>query len=271
MSYTSVLLLLVISLVLVYSAAGLECRIYVSSSDGINNTSCWTGGVQTPCATIDLAIQGTTATDVRDNCSSITIVYLYPPGNDTIELQPVRNSVSIVGNMTLPVSIPDNNALSLNDCPSMSITPINERISCPTFDLDSDCKCDKFMFHVPIIDCNGATFDWVHNLHVCVSDSISQSTNCSYISSDNGYCDSDHGYYKLPSCYEHITGDLIELTLNISTLGPLQVNTVSKKLTEVHVTLKYNYNLYNYYYTILSLSLLLFFLYIHEHSLLFLF
>ena len=27
-----------------------------------------------------------------------------------------------------------------------------------------------------------------------------------------------------------------------------------KKLTEAHVTLKYNYNLYNYYYTILSLS-----------------
>ena len=230
MSYTSVLLLLVISLVLVYSAAGLECRIYVSSSDGINNTSCWTGGVQTPCATIDLAIQGTTATDVRDNCSSITIVYLYPPGNDTIELQAVRNSVSMVGNMTLPVSIPDNNALSLNDCPSMSIIPINERISCPTFDLDSDCNCDKFMFYVSITDCNGAVFPWVYDLHVCVSDSISQGINCSYISSDIEYCDSD---YELPSCYEHITGDPIELTLNISTLGPLQINTVSK----VNVTL----------------------------------
>lgn len=45
------------SLVLVYPAAGLECRIYVNSSNGINNTSCWTGGAQTPCATIDLAIQ----------------------------------------------------------------------------------------------------------------------------------------------------------------------------------------------------------------------
>ena len=236
MSYTSVLLLIVLSLVLVYSAAGLECRIYVSSSDGINNTSCWTGGVQTPCATIDLAIQGTIATDVRDNCSSITIVYLHPPGNDTleaIELQPVRNSVSMVGNMTLPVSIQDNNALSLNDCPSMSIIPINERISCPTFESDiSGCYCDKFIFSVSIIDCNGAAFDWVYDLHVCVSDSISQSINCSYISSDNKYC-ADYGFYELPSCYEHITGDPIELTLNISTLGPLQVNTVSK----VNVTL----------------------------------
>ena len=235
MSYTSVLLLLVISLVLVYSAAGLECRIYISSSDGINNTSCWTGGVQTPCATIDLAIQGTTATDVRDNCSSITIVYLYLPGNDTletIELQAVRNSVNMIGNMTLPVSIPDNNALS-NDCPSMSIAPINERISCATFDLDSGCNCDKLIFSVSVTDCNGAAFDWAYDLHVCVSDSISQSINCSYVSNDYKYCDLDHGCYKLPSCYEHITGDPIELTLNISTLGPLYINTVSK----VNVTL----------------------------------
>ena len=239
MFYTSVLLLLVISLVVVYSAAGLECRIYVSSSDGINNTSCWTGGVQTPCATIDLAIQGTTAIGVRDNCSSITIVYLYPPGNDTleaIELQPVRNSVSMVGNMTLPVSIPNNNAqLSVNDCPKIAIIPFNKNISCSAFyRQDSDCYCDQFMFHVSVIDCNGAAFDWIYDLHVCVSDSISQSINCSYISYDNGYCDPDYGYfYKLPSCYDNITGDPIELTLNISTLGPLQINTVSK----VNVTL----------------------------------
>ena len=236
MSYTSVLLLLVISLVLVYSAAGLECRIYVSSSDGINNTSCWTGGVQTPCATIDLAIQGTTATDVRDNCSSITIVYLHPPGNDTleaIELQAVRNSVSMVGNMTLPVSIPDNNALSLNDCPKIAIIPFNKNISCSAFYLqDSDCYCDQFRFYVSVIDCNGAVFPWVYDLHVCVSDSISQSIDCNYISYE--YCDSEYGYYyEIPSCYDNITGNPIELTLNISTLGPLQINTVSK----VNVTL----------------------------------
>uniref|UniRef100_A0A1X7U389 Uncharacterized protein n=1 Tax=Amphimedon queenslandica TaxID=400682 RepID=A0A1X7U389_AMPQE len=49
--------LLFLSPVLSAAAAG----IYVSSSDGINNTSCWTGGVQTPCATLDLAIQGASA------------------------------------------------------------------------------------------------------------------------------------------------------------------------------------------------------------------
>ena len=237
MSGTSVLLLFFISLVLVDSAAGLECRIYVSSSDGINNTSCWTGGVQTPCATIDLAIQGTTATGVRDNCSSVTIVYLYPPGNGTleaIELQPVWNSVSMIGNMTTlqPVSISDNNALLVNDCPNISVTPINENISCPTYESNSDCYCDKFMFTVSVTDCDGTAFHWVYDLHVCVSDSISQSIYCNYISNDDsGYCYTY--YHELPSCYDNITGDPIELTLNVSTLGPLQLNTVRK----VNVTL----------------------------------
>ena len=40
-------------------AADSECKIYVSSSNCINNTSCWTGEYQTPCATLDLALQGT--------------------------------------------------------------------------------------------------------------------------------------------------------------------------------------------------------------------
>uniref|UniRef100_A0A1X7TQ99 Uncharacterized protein n=1 Tax=Amphimedon queenslandica TaxID=400682 RepID=A0A1X7TQ99_AMPQE len=89
-----------LSLVLVYSAAGLECRIYVSSSDGINNTSCWTGGLQTPCATIDLAIQGTAT--LQYNCSSGILINL-SPGTYTLdttsllEQQLLRNNVSIIG------------------------------------------------------------------------------------------------------------------------------------------------------------------------------
>ena len=96
-----VVLVSLLSLVLVYSAAGLECRIYVSSSDGgINNTSCWTGGVQTPCATIDLAIQGTAA--LQYNCSSGILINL-SPGTYTLdttsllEQQLLRNNVSIIG------------------------------------------------------------------------------------------------------------------------------------------------------------------------------
>ena len=100
MMVPEVVLVSLLSLVLVYSAAGLECRIYVSSSDGINNTSCWTGGVQTPCATIDLAIQGTAA--LQYNCSSGILINL-SPGTYTLdttsllEQQVLRNNVSIIG------------------------------------------------------------------------------------------------------------------------------------------------------------------------------
>ena len=100
MMVPEVVLVSLLSLVLVYSAAGLECRIYVSSSDGINNTSCWTGGLQTPCATIDLAIQGTAA--LQYNCSSGILINL-SPGTYTLdttsllEQQVLRNNVSIIG------------------------------------------------------------------------------------------------------------------------------------------------------------------------------
>ena len=98
MSYGGVLSFLILHLiVLVYSAApGLECRIYVSSSDGINNTSCWTGGVQTPCATIDLAIQGTAA--LQYNCSSGILINL-SPGTYTLDTTSLleEHNVSIVG------------------------------------------------------------------------------------------------------------------------------------------------------------------------------
>ena len=100
MMLPEVVLVSLVSLVLVYSAAGLECRIYVSSSDGINNTSCWTGGVQTPCATIDLAIQEIAT--LQYNCSSGILINL-SPGTYTLdttsllEQKVLRNNVSIIG------------------------------------------------------------------------------------------------------------------------------------------------------------------------------
>ena len=100
MMLPKVVLASLLSLVLVLFAAGLECRIYVSSSDGINNTSCWTGGLQTPCATIDLAIQGTPT--LQYNCSSGILINL-SPGTYTLdttsllEQQLLRNNVSIIG------------------------------------------------------------------------------------------------------------------------------------------------------------------------------
>ena len=98
----SVTVFLFLALTLIFSATGLECMIFVSSSDGINNTSCWTGGRLTPCATLDLALQGTVTIAVQDNCSSGTVIYL-SPGNYTLnttalqEKQLLRNNVSIIG------------------------------------------------------------------------------------------------------------------------------------------------------------------------------
>ena len=171
--FPGVVLVSLLSLVLVYSAAGLECRIYVSSSDGINNTSCWTGGVQTPCATIDLAIQGTAA--LQYNCSSGILINL-SPGTYTLdttsllEQQVLRNNVSIIGmrdgsryeevSITcLHVSFSSYNWLryivfqcvSLYNCnnvpvtctePSFDITTHNEPVlrngACPSFKFDLD-------------------------------------------------------------------------------------------------------------------------------------
>ena len=101
-------------------AVGSECKIYVSSSYGINITSCWTGGYQTPCATLDLALQRTAT---AGTCSSFSIIYFYP-GDYTLDTTAglVKNhNVSIVGNGSKDVSIhvlsTESRSLSENDCP----------------------------------------------------------------------------------------------------------------------------------------------------------
>ena len=102
MLFHGVALLSLLSLVLVLPAAGLECRIYVDSSrqhGSTDNSSCWTGGVQTPCATIDLALDGIKT--LQDNCSKGIDIYLYPGlyelYTDSLEQQLQRNNVSIIG------------------------------------------------------------------------------------------------------------------------------------------------------------------------------
>ena len=51
-------------------AANWQYEIYVNSSFGVNTTSCWNGGDQTPCVTLNLALQG-----LQHNS---TVIYLYP-------------------------------------------------------------------------------------------------------------------------------------------------------------------------------------------------
>ena len=51
-------------------AANWQYEIYVSSTFGVNTTSCWNRGDQTPCVTLSLALQG-----LQHNS---TVIYLYP-------------------------------------------------------------------------------------------------------------------------------------------------------------------------------------------------
>ena len=69
-------------------------KIYVSSSFGVNTTSCWTEGDQTPCATLNLALQG-----LQYNS---TVIYLYPGTyilDNTIKVID-KSNVAIVGHIT---------------------------------------------------------------------------------------------------------------------------------------------------------------------------
>ena len=102
-------------------AADSECKIYVSSSNGINNTSCWTGGYPTPCATLDLALQGTAT--AAGNCSSFSIIYLYP-GDYSLDITTGlerHNNVSIVDNGSKDVSIYMSFSLNHDHCQKMIV------------------------------------------------------------------------------------------------------------------------------------------------------
>ena len=63
-------LLLVLPFTSLTLTANWEYEIYIYLSFGVNTTSCWNGGDQTPCTTLDLALQG-----LQHNS---TVIYLYP-------------------------------------------------------------------------------------------------------------------------------------------------------------------------------------------------
>ena len=67
--YTDMTLLILFLLLLSsFAVADWQHKIYVKST-GINDTSCWNGGKQTPCATINMALKG---------INNSTVVYIYP-------------------------------------------------------------------------------------------------------------------------------------------------------------------------------------------------
>ena len=247
--------------------------IYVSSSDGINNTSCWTGGVQTPCATLDLAIQGasasarSTAVQIRGgggNESGIVIYLL--PGTYTatvLEQQLISSNVSII-------SMRNENEISINvnecdtlidDCLSLNVTFMDLSLLCPSsYSFNDSCICDYLKFTANVTDqCTGEVFDWKNELKVCINDSTSTDPLCTneaikpkynkyYIEQNCGLntCDvfgqindqSDESvpelYYKLSSfCYDNIIGTGPH-TITLS-ISTIGLTTVSTSIT-VNIT-----------------------------------
>ena len=68
-------------------------EIYVSTTTGINDTSCWTGGQHTPCVTFNLALRG-----LQRNS---TVIYI-TPGNYILEYQEetqlrYKSQIAIIG------------------------------------------------------------------------------------------------------------------------------------------------------------------------------
>ena len=218
------------------NAAGSECKIYVSSSDGIDNTSCWTGGYQMPCATLDLALQGTAT--AAGNCSSFSIIYLYP-GDYTLDTTTgleKHNNVSIVGNGSKDVSVCVLSTYVSTESQSLSENECHVDLNVNVYQLDLYCPSDTCNLHftASVIDCNGAIIEWKNDLYVHLmypnysfSGNVS-GTTCylNFFDVCNNQCYPDNFYYQLNPgpIYKHDASP-IEMTLNVSTLGPIVAST----------------------------------------------
>ena len=235
-------------------SAAAAADIYVSSSDGINNTSCWTGGVQTPCATLDLAIQGAATAIQGRQGKSGTVIYLLP-GTYTatvLEQQLISNNVSIISmrNENEPIVPRLLSGVEYSDCLlNLSVQFISLPLLSPSkyfdFSENSSCNCDFLKFTANVTDhCTGEVFDWKNELKVCINDSTSTGPTCTneiikskcnrnlydwnacnmLDETDLNYPDL---YYELSSlCYKNIIGTgPIQVTFSISTIGPIKVST----------------------------------------------
>ena len=211
-------------------AVGSECKIYVSSSDGINSTSCWTGGYQTPCATLDLALQGTAT--AAGNCSSFSIIYLYPGeyALDATTGLEKHNNVSIIGNgskdVTVCVFSTESPLLSENGCPfDLNVTVINPSLSCPP-------KCVLMLTASITNHCNPTEkIEWKSDLNVnlnFLSFTILSYQTC-YNSCSEGYC-INGGYYLDLAQSQHSRlilkngANFIELDIGDSSIASTYMN-----------------------------------------------
>ena len=200
-------------------AVGSECKIYASSSNGINNTSCWTGGYQTPCATLDLALQGTAT--AAGNCSSFSIIYLYP-GDYTLDTTNGLEKHNIIGNGSKDVSIrvlsTESRSLSENDCPfALNVTVINPSLSC------SPQCCNLILKAYVTNRCNRTeSIEWIGDLNVSLNLNSFSYAVLSYQTCDMCSVESCiNGCFYLDASQFLILNNgtnFIELTLNISSI-----------------------------------------------------
>ena len=254
-SCSAVLIVVLPFPILILSATGLECNIYVSSSDGINNTSCWTGGYQTPCATLDLALQGTATDAIQDNCSSGIVISL-SPGTYTLDtgfeqriydgmanVHKVSLSSLCVNDSSLPTPL-HNSLVTGNNCQlALNITFINLPLHCYSYYYyeQETCKCKYLQFTASIIDsCSGKTFDWYNDLQICLMEpsKLLSCYNISLLANDccGHFC--FNYFFQLPTCFDSISSfSPIEVTFLIETLGLINLSTfLSTNLTLQYFT-----------------------------------
>ena len=225
-------------------------QIYVSSSNGTDSSSCWTGSV--PCNTLNLALQG-----VQHNS---TVIYLYPgiyTLNDEVQVSNIsRVQVAIIG-LSDDVTISCRTALSgqwsdniflqcvtIKNCPAISnsIKPCPYNM-CPNTELDIKLHFKAFIFsydnyvrpgEIVTFDalfkdyCSNREYVVKHNLTICIASDTGPVKICS---SDNN-CTSNNAFSL---CYFGEAGDVIYsspinidimismTTLNVSTTRSLKM------------------------------------------------
>ena len=244
-SFLAVLIVVLLFPILFLSATGLECNIYVSSSDAINNTSCWTGGYQTPCATLDLALQGTATDAIQDNCSSGIVIYLSPgtytldPGlilQNCMTVHEVSLSSFCVNDSNLLTPLHNSFVTSSNCQLALNITFINLPLYCDYVE-QGTCKCQYLQFTASVIDsCSGKTYGWYNDLQICLMEPSLNVLSCFNISLLPNYCNNHFCFdffFQLPICFDNISSSgPIEVSLFIKTLGLINVSAfVSTNLT----------------------------------------
>ena len=245
-SCSVVLVFILLFPILILSATGLECTIYVSSSDGINNTSCWTGGYQTPCATLDLALQGTATDAIQDNCSSGSVISLSPgtysldtgliqQNNCMTNVHKVSLSSSCMNDLSLTTLLQTFFVTGSNCQLTLNITFINLSLHCPPYRVEQGtCGCEYLLFTASIIDsCSGKTYGWYNDLQVCLIEPSLKLSPCYNVSNDcRGHllC---HHCFQLPACFDNISSfGTIKVNFSIKTLELINVSTfVSTYLT----------------------------------------